>query len=208
MTDYTNVIHNLRLEQYSIVYAAWLENVFTARWWLLVGLVITMYTLWWILVDKARLKTLLLYGSLVAVSRVILDVVVAINLGRWVYAVSLFPMAPDIFVHDLTVTPLTYMMVYQYSNSWKQFWIANLIGSSLIFYGILPLFEYLGIFKGFPGWTLTSSFLVIFIAAGVMRAIMILIKNVEDKAKAKVKQASEQTSFIAKPAMKPDDNKE
>lgn len=82
MADYTNVIHNLRLEQYSIVYAAWLENVFTTRWWLLVGLVITMYTLWWILVDKARLKTLLLYGSLVAVSRVILDVVMAINLGR------------------------------------------------------------------------------------------------------------------------------
>ena len=125
-----------------------------------------MYAVWWVLVDKTRLKTLLLYGSLVAIIRVILDVTVAINLGRWVYAVTLFPIQPDMFVHDFTVTPLIFMMVYQYSNNWKQFWVANLIASSLIFYIMLPLFEYLYIFRGFPGWTLTGSFLVVFTGAG------------------------------------------
>jgi len=205
--DYTSSIHELRLQLYNLVYSTWLENLFSPQWFLLVGLVIGMYVTWWLLVDKTRLRTLLLYGSLLAVSRVILDIVVAINLGRWVYSVTLLPMAPDIFVHDLTVTPLTYMMVYQYSHTWKQFWVANLIGSGLIFYVMLPLFEYLKIFKGFPEWTLTDSFLVVFLAAGVMRAIMLLIERTEEKAQSKVSHSKTAlASLIAQPALKPTEN--
>lgn len=203
--DYTFAIRDMRIQLHDLVYASWRENLFTSRWFLLVGLVIAMYTIWWILVDRTRLRTLLLYGSLVAVTRVILDITVAINLGRWVYAVSLLPIAPDIFIHDLTITPLTYIMVYQYSHNWKQFWIANLIGSSFIFYGLLPLFEYLKIFRGFPDWTLTDSFLVIFCSAGVMRAIMLQIEKIEAKARGKGRYAKA-ASLVAQPAMKHEDD--
>lgn len=199
--DYTYPIHELRFQLYNLVYATWLEHLFTPQWYLLAGLVLGMYSAWWILIDKTRLRTLLLYGSLVAVARVILDLTVAMNLGRWVYSVTLLPIAPDIFVHDLTITPLTFMLVYQYSHTWIQFWVANLIGSGFIFYGLLPLFEYLKIFRGFPGWTLTDSFSVIFLAAGVMRAIMLQITKVEEKAQAEVKPTK--TTLIARPALKP-----
>jgi hypothetical protein len=66
------------------------------------------------------------------------------------------------------------------------------------------LFEYLKIFKGFPGWTLTNSFLVIFLAAGVMRAVMGQIERIENKNQSKV-GASKTTSasLIAQPALKP-----
>lgn len=202
--DYTTAIHELRLQHYSLVYATWYEHLFTPQWMLLASLVIGMYTVWWLLVDKTRLRTLLLYGSLVAVARVIIDTVLAINLGRWVYSVTLLPVAPDFFVHDLTVTPLTYMMVFQYSHTWMQFWAANLIGSGLIFYGLLPLFEYLKIFQGFPGWTLTNSFLAIFFAAGVMRAIIIFIERFEKEAQSKVKRSrTVSSSLLAQPVMKP-----
>lgn len=201
--DYTYPIHELRLQLHGLVYASWLENLFTPRWFLLAGLMVGMYAVWWLLVDKKRLRTLLLYGSLMAVSRVILDVVVALNLGRWVYSVTLLPIAPDIFVHDLTVTPLTYMLVYQYSPGWKQFWIANLIGSGLIFYGLLPLFSFLEIFRAFPGWGYLHSFVALFSAAAVMRAIMLKIGEVEERAIAESSRARK-FSFLAQPAMKPE----
>lgn len=71
---------------------------------------------------------------------------------------------------------------------------------------MLPLFERLGIFKGFPGWSLTGSFVVVFIAAGIMRLIMVQIDNIEDNAKAQAGEQRSESSFLPQPAMKPNDH--
>lgn len=197
--DYTYSIEQLQLQLWNLKYANWIVNLFTVRWYFLIALVIGMYVVWWFLVDKTRLRTLLLYGSFVAVIRIILDIIGS-NMGLWEYSVSILPLSPPMFVHDLTVTPLVYILVYQYSPTWKQFWFYNTIASAAVFFGLLPLLSYFGMLKFF-NWNYYYSFAIVFLAAGVMRAIMLLIFRIEHAAQSRVKHTN-LGSLAAQPAMK------
>lgn len=198
--DYAASIEQLRLQLWNLMYASWLGNLFTPKWFALVALVIGAYAVWWLRVDKTRLRTLLLYGSFIAVIRIILDVG-GHDMGLWAYSVSIFPISPTLFTHDLTVTPLAYMLVYQYAATWKQFWLYNALVSAAVFFGLLPLFSYFGMLKLY-NWNYFYSFAIIFLAAGVMRGIMLAILHVEQAARSRVNQAGS-IRLTAQPAMKP-----
>jgi len=117
------MIHELRLELWNLTYTQWkTQTLFSVQWWSLIALIAVFYAIWWAIVDKRRLSQILLFGSFIAIGRIVMDIV-ASNVVLWSYDIRELPFAPSPFLHDFTITPLALMTVYQYCYSWKKFFI-------------------------------------------------------------------------------------
>lgn len=71
----------------------------------LVAFILFYYAMWWKLTDKRRISDLLLFGSLLAVIRFIVDIL-GVTAGLWIYKVHILPTSQSVFLHALTITPL------------------------------------------------------------------------------------------------------
>lgn len=157
------------------------------------------YAIWWKLVDKRRIIELLLYGSFIAVCRVIFDNW-GISSGRWIYTVDLFPLGYSLFLNDLTVMPLALMLVYQYSSNWKSFFIRLLIVQGLISVILWPILSSLNILKLYD-WQLYYSYIAMILIASIMRLVIIIGLNVQRDSQLSDSQYGVKIP-MAKPAMK------
>lgn len=175
-------IHQLRLELWNLTYTQWkTQTLFTVQWWSLIVLIAISYAIWWRIVDKQRLSQILLFGSFVAVSRIVMDII-ASNIGLWSYDICETPFVPSPFLHDFTLTPLTLMVVYQYCRSWKKFlvWTAIAVGIiSFVFFPILTTFHFLTLYK----WNLIYSFVLIMGIALLARFVLLSVLNIEQNFK-------------------------
>lgn len=115
--DYSALIHQLRIEEFNYGFVQWRDLLFSFKWWVLIILVAASYFVWWKLTDKSRLIDLLLFGSFVAVMRIIFDDIV-VGMGLYAYPVRL-------------LLALGYMLVYQFAPSWRSFFFmeCSLVGS-------------------------------------------------------------------------------
>ncbi|MTV50959.1 hypothetical protein GJ688_18750 [Heliobacillus mobilis] len=120
------------------------SELFSSGWWLLVGMLVVFYILWWKLLDKERLIEMLLFGSFITVSATIVDTV-AVNFGLWQYFTRLVPISPAPFPVDYTILPILFMLAYQYTNNWRSFFVASVIASGVYTFVINPLFLYFNV---------------------------------------------------------------
>ncbi|WP_339149454.1 MULTISPECIES: CBO0543 family protein [unclassified Sutcliffiella] len=127
----------------------WLEHVvFSWQWWLMIGIFILLWTLFWKLKKPEELPRISIFG--------LLWIIVASNLdglgyefGLWGYTYNLSPYLPKSYVFDYCLIPVTYMLIYQYFPIGKKFFLANLVlavGASLI---AEPVAEKLGLYTPF-----------------------------------------------------------
>lgn len=177
--DIIDLIHQLRFELWSYQFMEWKMNLFTTRWWFSAITIVIAYAIWWKYVDKRRLTQILLFGSFIAVFRIIMDDVGA-SLALWVYSVKLIPLGHALFLNDLTIGPLAFMLVYQYCQSWKKFLLWTVIvegGYSFVFLPILTHFDLLRLYN----WQYHYTFFLMLFAAIVMRAILLTILKIEQK---------------------------
>jgi hypothetical protein len=143
----------------------WLEEVvLTYRWWFLLSLTILPWMIWWKIVDKKRVVEISLYGCLISLYSIVLDDIGSYFL-LWIYQYQLVPISPRLNPIDLTVMPVTYMIVYQFFKRWKSFLIAQLILAFGAAFIAEPLFSWLDIYKTL-NWKLIYSFIIYF-ALGV-----------------------------------------
>lgn len=203
------LLHQLRLQASDIKDQLWMQNFLTAHWWLVAITIVASYVIWWKFVDKRRVIEILLFGSYIAVSRVIFDDW-GISSGRWTYIFDLLPVGYSLFLNDLTVVPLFLMLVYQYSPDWKTFIVWLLVVQGITSFVLLPLLSYLGILKLY-NWTYYGSFIFMLVTAIVMRAIMIFGLSLQKESRVNHPEQSPST-LVLQPAMKPietnDDEKE
>jgi hypothetical protein len=125
----------------------WLEDdVFTVRWWVLVGIIIISLAVWFILLDKSRLKETLLFTAIAIIA------ILGINeygeeLILWDYPTDIIPIFPPLTSANLFVLPLAYSLTYQYCNTkWRYTW-AVLILTAVMCFVMEPLLSWGDLYK-------------------------------------------------------------
>jgi hypothetical protein len=159
-----NQLTELRLENFIH------EDFLSPQWWFLLALTIMPWILWWILVDKTRIKQIWLYGALITILIIYLDDIGS-ELNLWNYPFKLVTIVPRLNPVDISVLPVMHMLVYQYFSKWKPFIIANIIVSLLNSYIAEPLFVKFGIYE-LTHWKYSYSVPIYIIKAAATKFVL------------------------------------
>lgn len=176
--DITATITQLRVALWDLSYTYWKTQVlFSVRWWSLLAVIACIYAIWWMLTDKRRLSEILLFGSFVAVGRIVMDII-GTNMVLWSYNIRELPFYPSPFLHDFTITPLALMIVHQYCPSWKRFMFWTMVAIGIISFIFFPVIGYLGYLK-LVNWNYFYSFVLIIFIAVLSRAVLHGVLRIE-----------------------------
>jgi hypothetical protein len=174
----TDMIHQLRLELWNLTYTQWkTQTLFSIQWWSLVALIAIYYAIWWVIVDKRRLSQILLFGSFVAVGRIVMDII-GTNAVLWSYDIRETPFFPSPFENDFTLIALVLMVVYQYCHSWKKFLVWTGVVTGIISFVYFPILIKFGFVKLYH-WNLFYSFVLIIGMAAFSRWVVLGVLNIE-----------------------------
>lgn len=196
--DYEFSIYQKRLELWNLMLNAWKVDITTIKYWALIAVILISYVVWYRLINKRNLSELLLFGSFFAVMRVITDLA-GVTAGLWYFKTNILPLSPSLFVHDLTISPLTYMLVQQYSSNWRQFFIYNLVGAGFIYAVALPLLSAADILH-LMHWNYVYGFFTMYVTATLARSVFNLVIKVQHKAREG--SSNPLVSLIVQPALK------
>lgn len=140
---------------------------------------IISYIVWIKLVDKRRLKEILLFGSFVAVAAGFIDLV-GVTAGLWEHDTRLFPFSPSLFPFDYTIVPILYMLVIQYTSSWRNYLIGSLLVAAFNSFVINPVYVMVGILQ-YHKFNYFYMFVLIFVVTTIIKAIYNWITNIENR---------------------------
>lgn len=129
-----------------MLHSYWSHNLFKWQWWLLLGLTIIPWVIWWKVVDKKRVHEIFGMGFVVTIIATLLDVL-GWNHYMWTYPIQLLPMCTPLFPFDLTIVPVSHMLVYQYFRTWKSFILAEIVAALFFAFISEPLLVKFGIYK-------------------------------------------------------------
>jgi hypothetical protein len=123
-----------------------------------------------------------LIGSLTAVAKAIVIIILGNVLGVFHYTIRLFPIITNIFATSVTVSPIIVMLVQQYTSSWKGYMLWNAIGFAFMCFVIFPIYTLVGILE-FHNWNVFYHFLVIYTVSLGVRAVFLWITNTQKRLK-------------------------
>lgn len=185
---------------YDLILTQWVNQQFlTLTWFFLVAILLFSYALFIYLVDRKRIIEILLFGSLVAVSFANYDSI-GQQFGYWAYYISIVPFFPNLFLGDITLIPIYAMFVYQYTSSWKSFFVWNTLWAGLftfVFYNIV--LDSLAVFSYTKPFSALLDFFLFLIFGLICRAIMVALLKIEANkgnrsSKATISRLSDQPS--------------
>lgn len=164
------------------------ENFFdygflSLQWWILIVIMVGLWVLWFILVDKKDLFPILFVGILSSAIALILDDI-GMSLMLWEYPYQIAYFTTRLDPVDVAIIPVSYMLLYQYVKSWKVY------TSILVFLGLFgaliaePIFVKLNLYM-ILGWNFWYS-LPFYIAIGIF------VKWLADKLRKNVQQVHRQ----------------
>lgn len=132
-------IHKARETLRDLFLSHWLhDEMFSWRWWLNLILTLVPWFVWWQFVDKKRIFELLTFGFFIAIISGLLDAA-GVNFVVWEYKVRLLPMVPPLFPMDITILPVSYMLIYQYCKRWKTYMLGLALMSAAFAFIFEPL---------------------------------------------------------------------
>ena len=173
-----DMTHQLTLKLWNLSYNQWkTQTLFSIQWWILVALIAISYAIWWVIADKRRLSQILLFGSLVAMGRIVMDMIGTYAV-LWSYDISPTPLSPGPLGNDFTVIALALMVVYQYCHSWKKFLVWTGAVTGIISFLYFPILINFGFLK-FYNWNHFYSFVLIFGLASLSRWVLLKILNIQ-----------------------------
>lgn len=154
----------------------WIHTqLFTFRWWILVFVTITPWIIWYMLLNKQRTKEILLYGMFTSMLMTYIDGI-GTDISLWSYPVQLIPFLPRLLPLDFSLLPVLFMVIYQYTKSWKSYILSHLVIGSISSFIIIPFAIKIGLYK-LINWNYFYSLLTfIFIALVGRWLITICIK--------------------------------
>ncbi len=173
-------LYALRTEYWNEMYRRWVSEEFASfPWFFNIAFLIASYIVWIKLVDKRRLKDILLFGSFIAVAAGYIDLV-GVTTGLWEYDVHLLPFSPSLFPFDYTVVPIVYMLLFQYTSSWRNYLIGSVLASFIIAFVINPVYVYLRILR-YHRFNYFLMFALIFIVTTIIKSIYNWIASIDAK---------------------------
>lgn len=142
------------------------ESLFSFEWWLLLIALILPWILWFKFVDRKRFKEIILFGLLWMVMALVLDEIGA-SWNLWSYPKKLIPIIPPFAPADLSVIPVAFMIIYQWSKNFRIYFLLTIITSLLFSFVIEVSFQQFGMFKllnwehwySFIGFIIVSCFI-------------------------------------------------
>jgi hypothetical protein len=163
----------------------WKEYVlFTELWWLGVALSIIPWIIWFFIRKKDSTDRLLYVALFVMVISLCLDVL-GDQLGIWSYRYNVIPVLPTYVPWDITLMPLTVIVILQYKPKGNPF-VKALIFAAISSYLAEPFFDKLQIYN-LKHWKYSYSFpiqVVIYLLAHYISKrdrFAFLIKNNKSK---------------------------
>jgi hypothetical protein len=165
---------------FQATYEKWIKyNVFTIRWWILLGILFIPWLIWYLLVDKKRLQEMFLYVFTTIFIAVLLDEI-GTSLSLWSYPVNILPFLPHLIDVNYTLVPIIFTIVYQYIPKWKLFILANIIIAVVFSFILEPILVWAK-FYTLITWKYIYSVPVYFFAAIILKSFISMIKSLEDK---------------------------
>jgi hypothetical protein len=142
----------------------WLHTqLFTIRWWVIVTALIIPWIVWWRLVDKKRIFEIFTYGMFACIPMIFIDGF-GVELFLWDYPVKLTPYLPRLLPLDFTLLPVSYMLIYQYTKTWKYYLLTHIIAASICSIIIIPIAIKVNMYK-LENWNLFYSWVTLFLIA-------------------------------------------
>jgi len=180
-------------EQAAIIYQAhmaftqqridyWVQNnLFTWQWWFLVVILILPWFLWWKVVDKKRILSILSMGLVVIGTANWMDQV-GNELGWWYYPYRILPFVSQFGPVNYSSMPISYMLLYQIYPRWSAFLVAAVITAAVFTWVIEPLFIWLGMYH-VVFWKSSYSFLIYILIAISHKGLVDLLTVIVGKSK-------------------------
>ncbi len=173
-------LYDLQIELWKLSYQRWsTQELFSLPWFFNIAFLLILYVIWIKLLDKRRIREILLFGSLIAVSATFIDIA-AVTTGLWEYKVRLLPISPAPFPFDYTVVPILYMFVLQYTSSWFNYLIGSLVASALFSFVISPVYVLFGI-KEYHNFNYFYLFILVFVVTTIVKFVYNWITTIEYK---------------------------
>ncbi len=149
----------------------WLKfEVFSPQFWLLIGMLIIPWFIWFKLVERKRLLEIIIFGLIISIIVTTLDEL-GCQLNLWEYLYDIEPLFPRLIPMNFTLLPIGYMLVYQYFTKWKSFVAANAVVAA--FYSFIgePFLKMAGIYA-MLNWKQIYSFPIYIIIAVLVRVLV------------------------------------
>jgi hypothetical protein len=159
-------IINMKQQLRGLFIEHWLtKEVFTWVWWIGIATLVIPFIIWLIVVDKKRMLEICVFGLIVNVSSIFLDVVGS-EFVLWEYPVHILPQLPLLFPVDLVILPVVYMIVYQKYSKWWPYLITSAIAAAVLAFCFEPLAVLAGQYKliiwkyyfSFPIYIMVAAF--------------------------------------------------
>jgi hypothetical protein len=164
-----------------------LDDVFHFKWWLLLGLILAAFFIWWKKLDKSRLPETCLYAALTTIMALgIFEW--GEELILWEFPTDIIPIFPPLSSVNLIMLPLAYSFTYQYFKTWKGFIFAAVIVTAVICFVIEPVLVWVGLYE-LVKWKYYFSFPVYLVAAIGIRALVIKLIKIQNKYRVGIKRA-------------------
>jgi len=160
-------------------YQQWISTeFFSFGWFVIIGVLVIVYGIWLKIVDKSRIQSILLLGSLSAIGFIIADMVLISYLGVADYKIRIFPWQPPIFIVSITIAPILLMLIYQYTSSWSGYTLWTGIAMAVLAFGLLPIYSFLGIYQ-LVKWNYFYQFLLMFTDGVIARVLILWLISLE-----------------------------
>lgn len=128
------------------LYGIWKQHLlFTVEWWIGLGLIIIPWLIWIVLHKKRSRSRLLFAGFIVIIISCWLDFLGSTS-GLWFYPMKVEPTIPAYIIWDMTLFPVSIMLVLQYTKNINPLLIA-IIYSAIISFAAEPFFEWINFYR-------------------------------------------------------------
>ncbi|UTE72099.1 hypothetical protein M1I95_17825 [Rossellomorea marisflavi] len=148
------------------------ETLYSYQWWITLAITVLLWVVWVLVVDKLRLKSIIIVGLITSLMATVMDDV-GLSLAAWHYPYQIVYFTTRFNSVDFAVIPVTYMLLFQYFTRWKTFIIATASFSLFAAFIAEPLFVKLGMYI-IMSWEYWYS-------APIYFAMGILVKWIVDK---------------------------
>lgn len=146
------------------------DEVFTLRWWFLVGILIIPWILWIKLSNKCNIFETLFFGTTTIITSASLDAI-GEDLSFWGYPVEFTPVGHNAFPFNFGIVPVAYMLLHQYGLTWKSFCVGLLFLSAIFAFIGEPMMQFFGVYFLFK-WKFAYSFIYYLANGFLIRAII------------------------------------
>ncbi|HEU5141465.1 MAG TPA: CBO0543 family protein [Bacillales bacterium] len=159
------------------------DILFGYHWWILVGQTLVLWAVWLILVDRGRLRNILLVGLFSLAFALVLDDM-GLSTGAWNYPYKIVYFTTRLNPVDMVILPITFMLIYQYFQRWGSYLIATILFAAFASFIAEPLFVKLNLYTMIHWKYLYSA--PIYTAIGiVVKGAADIVERIEQKARTK-----------------------